>query len=378
MAPVAPGRRVIDRGGQDEPIEVELVRVRVPLLRPFGAAHGIETVRDVVLVRVVLADGSEGWGECSALSRPTYTGEHTAGAWAVLRDELVPARLGGRTSPIVGHPMASASLLDAEVDARLRSAGRSLAGQLAGLHGDEPRPFVAMTAVVGRNGSIDERLTMVATHVDEGVALVKMKVTPGVRDLEAVGEVRAAWPQLRLAVDFNGSADLASLAALDGLDLAYVEQPAPADALVESAFLAGRIAAPVALDESITGPGTFTSAVALGAGSVVNVKPSRLGGSHAAAQLVSDAVNAGVAVFVGGMLETGVGRASALAVAALPGCTLPTDLGPSSRYLAVDLTDPIVTDAAGRIVVPDGPGTGRVPDPDRLDAAAVDRILLAR
>jgi O-succinylbenzoate synthase len=147
---------------------------------------------------------------------------------------------------------------------------------------------------------------------------------------------------------------------------------------VESAFFAGRTATPIALDESVTGRGTFTSAVALGAGSVVNVKPGRVGGPFVAAQLVVDAGEAGVRAFVGGMLETGVGRATAAAVAALPGCTLPTDLGPSSRYLDPDLTEPLVLDADGRLVVPDGPGIGRRPDPDRVADVAVDRLLLAR
>ena len=361
-----------------ELIEAELIRVRMPLVRPHHAAHGRETVRDLVLVRVVLADGTEGWGECSALARPTYTGEHTAGAWAVLRDELVPARLAGRSSPVVGHPMASSALLVAEADAHLRRASRSLAGALASRHGEVARTHLDVAAVVSRADTVDDRLRMVAEHLEEGVALVKLKTTPRRLDLEAVAAVRAAWPTLALAVDFNGTADLDSLVALAPLGLTYVEQPAGADALVESAYFATRTDLPIALDESITGVGTFASAVALGAGSIVNVKPGRVGGPFVAAHLVDDAVNAGLAAFVGGMLETGVGRAAAAAVAALPGATLPTDLGPSARYLDPDLTEPVVVDGDGRLVVPDGPGIGRVPDPDAVAAVAIDRVLLAR
>ena len=74
MAPLAPGRRVSESAAASDLVDVELVRVRVPLVEPLTSAHGREDVRDVILVRVALADGTEGWGECSALSRPTMKG----------------------------------------------------------------------------------------------------------------------------------------------------------------------------------------------------------------------------------------------------------------------------------------------------------------
>lgn len=358
-------------------VSVEVIRVRVPLVRPLRSAHGTESVRDLVLVRVTLADGTEGWGECSALARPTYTGEYTAGAWAVLADELAPAVLAGREPDVVGHPMASAALATARLDAGLRRRGRRLVEELGAQHG-RPAERVAVAAVVGRGDHADQVVAAVADRLAEGATLVKLKVTPRPVDLDAVAAVRATWPDLAIAVDGNGSLDPRSASILDGFGLAYLEQPAPADALLESAALARRLAAPIALDESVTSLAALEVALALGAGSVVNVKPARLGGLVVAADLARHAAEAGCGVFVGGMLETGVGRAAALAVAALPACTLPTDLGPSSRYLAVDLTPPIELDADGLLPVPTGPGIGVVPDPGRLDEVAVDRRLLTR
>lgn len=355
--------------------EVELVRVRVPLRAPLRSAHGTEHERDVVLVRASLDDGTVGWGECSALSRPTYTGEYTAGAWAVLRDELVPAFLAGREDDVVGHPMARAGLRTALLDASLRRRGVGLAAHLGAEHG-RPARSVATAAVVGRRDHPDEVLSAVEARVAAGVALVKLKVTSHPRDLEAVAAVRDAWPDLPLAVDGNGSLDARSLALLDGHGLAYVEQPFPADALVDTAGAARRMATPLALDESVTSAGALATALALGAAKVVNVKPARLGGVRAAAEVARTAVEAGCGAFVGGMLETGVGRAAALAVAALPWCTLPTDLGPSSRYVEEDLTDPIEVDGDGWLPVPDGPGIGVVPLEARLAAAVVDRLIL--
>jgi o-succinylbenzoate synthase len=359
------------------PVEVELVRVRLDLRRPLRSAHGTEAARDVVLVRLTAADGSVGWGECSALSRPTYTAEYTDGAWAILRDLLVPAALAGEDAGVVGHPMAATALETARLDASLRRRGRSLAADLGHRHG-RPAGAVATTAVLGRPGSTDELIAAVDGALGAGAALVKLKVTPRPADLDAVATVRATWPDLPLAVDGNGSLDARSVSVLDGLGLAYLEQPLPADALVASAALAERCGTPVALDESITTAASLDVALALGSGRVLNVKPARVGGIEVAAEVAARAADAGWAVFVGGMLETGVGRAAALAVAALPTCTLPTDLGPSSRYVVDDVTEPIEPEGDGRLPVPTGPGIGVVPRSDRLAEVAVDRMVLRR
>ena len=356
--------------------EVELVRIRMPLVTSLVSAHGTESVRDLVLVRVQHADGTDGWGECSALARPTYTAEYTAGAWAVLRDELVPAIWRG-TDQVVGHPMATAALSSARLDVDLRRRGISLAAHLGARHG-RPAERVPVGAVVGRQSSVEDLLAVVNRHVDQGTALVKVKVTPHPVDLDGVAAVRSAWPALALAVDGNGSLDARSVSILGGLDLAYVEQPAPADDLMASAAYARRLDVPVALDESVTSAAALEVALALGAGQVINVKPARVGGIALAADLARMAVDAGCAVFIGGMLESGVGRAAALAVAALPACTLPTDLGPSSRYVAADVTDPLELDHEGLLAVPSGPGTGVVPRADRLAEMAVDRLVLRR
>jgi O-succinylbenzoate synthase len=357
-------------------VSMELVRLRMPLRHAHRAAHGSEAVRDLVLVGATFADGTVGWGECSALARPTYSSEHTAGAWLVLRDEVVPAVLAGRAPQVVGHPMASAAVLTALTDAVLQRVDRSLAVELAATLGTNPLTAVPTCAVVSRGDVIDDVLAQVADRVEQRVSLVKLKVTPDRRDLAAVGAVREAWPDLALAVDFNGTAEADALVRLDRLHLEYVEQPAPAEELVRSAHLASLIDAPVALDESLSSAGALDAAVALGAGRIANVKPARCGGPHAAAALVGHARNAGLDVFVGGMMESGVGRAAALAVAALPACTFPTDLGPSLAYFAEDITAPLVTDDSGRMVVPTNSGIGVAPIAAHLEQFTVDRLVL--
>ena len=181
--------------------------------------------------------------------------------------------------------------------------------------------------------------------------MVKLKIAPGV-DVEPLRAVIAAVGAERVAADANGTyGGVDELGDIDTLGLVYLEQPvAPGATWDELAAVARALRTPVALDESLTSPDAVRDALRAGAAEVVSVKPARLGGVRAAATAVELALDAGVQAFVGGMLELGVGRAGSAAVAALPGCSLPTDLGPSDRYVAVDVTDPVVVDGDGRLV----------------------------
>ncbi|MCX7620963.1 MAG: hypothetical protein N2037_09000, partial [Acidimicrobiales bacterium] len=160
--------------------------------------------------------------------------------------------------------------------------------------------------------------------------------------------------------------DLPTLLALDSLGLTYIEQPFAAEDYEALADLAEALETPVALDESVCGAEDLALVVALGAADIVNVKPARVGGYAAAAALAMSIADAGLGAFVGGMLETGVGRAGALALAAQDAFRLPADLGPSSRYFDDDVTEPIEMVEPGYLAVPDGPGIGVTPRPERL------------
>lgn len=371
---VVQARRAVDDLVAGARVErVVLHRVRLPLVEPLVAAHGTETHRDATLVEVGLAGGSTGWGECAALARPTYTAEYADGAYRTLRDLLVPALLTGGP-PIVGHPMATAAVEAAIVDAALRAQGRSLAGALGAT-----RSSVPMAAVVGRAPSLDALVERVGALVDRGVGAVSLKIAPG-WDVEPLRALRTTWPELELAADGNGAygGAVEALAALDRLDLHHLEQPLPADELVACAELRSRVATPIALDESIGSAGLVDAAAALGALDAVNVKPARVGGLAAALDVVDRATRHGLALYCGGMLETAIGRAAAVAFAARGELGWPTHLGPSSRYLADDLAGPIELDAEARLPVPDGPGIGVEPVPERLDEVVVDRAVLER
>lgn len=359
--------------GADRPARLRFVRVKVPLVQAHRSARSDEAMRDVVLVEWTRPDGAVGWGECPTLSGSGYVTGSTDRAWQLLVSELGPAALGGGAALVAGAMAPAGALADARLDAALRVAGRSLSVELGAVRSSLARCVVL--ADVG--ASPDELARRAAAAVAGGARMVKLKVAPG-HDVEVVDAVRRAIGEVPVAADANGAyPDPAALEQLDRAGLAYLEQPfAPGAPWAEVASQHDALRTPVALDESLTSPDAVLDALRAGALQVVSVKPARLGGVRAAAAVVAAARDHGVDAFVGGMLELGIGRAGAAAVAALPGCTLPTDLGPSAAYVANDVCDPLVLDDAGELSVPDGVGIGRVPDPARLAEVAVDEVVL--
>jgi O-succinylbenzoate synthase len=371
---------------EGELVAVELVRVRLPLRRMLRSAHGEESVRDVVLVRAIGDDGLEGWGECSALEAPTYTGEYTDGAWAVLRDLLVPAALAHRDPRVVGHPLASTAVSTAICDLTWRRAAAS-GHPLPGPNVESGLPW---TAVLGIQDSIDDLLAIAAEALGRGASALKLKVAPE-DDLAPVRALIDAAPGVSIAVDANQGYDglndrvvaLAELLARtdprvvdDPLHArAYVEQPLPADDLFAHVRLAPRLAVPIALDESIRTLGDVDAAWTLGAAQLWNHKPARLDEPPVTRRSWPVATEGRPGEFLGGMLETGIGRAAALSSAARCECT---DLGPSSWYFDEDITDAIELGDDRRMRPPVVDGFVPAPRADRLAEVVVDRLLIRR
>ena len=364
---------------------MELRRVRLPLVAPFKTGLGETWERDALLVKVTATDG-EGWGECTAMSEPTYTSEYVDGAHHVMRNHLLPRLLspphitaeavGPALATVKGHPMAKAALEMAVLDAELRSSGMSLARRLGGV-----RETVEAGVAVGMAGSASELLDVVGAYLETGYRRVKLKVAPG-WDVEPVREVRARFGDVMLQVDANGAyrpGDDAHLAQLDAFDLAMIEQPFPPDELAAHADLALRLRTPICLDESITSAAAAATAITIGAVSVVNVKAGRVGGYLEAQRVHDVCVRANVPVWCGGMLETGLGRAANVALSSLPGFTLPGDLSASDRYYRIDVTTPFVLHD-GRLQVPVGPGLGVEVLTDVLDecTTSVEHVVPGR
>jgi O-succinylbenzoate synthase len=351
---------------------LELRRVAMPLVAPFRTSFGTEYQRDVLLVRAVTGE-AEGWGECVAMSEPRYSSEYVDGAAEVIRRFLAPAvatvpsadpvAVEPVFAEVKGHPMAKAAVQTALLDAQLRAAGISFGGYLGAV-----RERVPAGVSVGIMDSIPALLDAVDGYLGQGYLRIKLKIEPG-WDVEPVRAVRERFGEdVLLQVDANTAytlADARHLARLDPFDLLLIEQPLPEDDMRGHAALARQIRTPVCLDESITSARAAADAIALGAAAIVNVKPGRVGG-YLEARRVHDVCAAhGVPVWCGGMLETGIGRAANVALAALPNFTLPGDTSASDRYFAQDITAPFVLED-GHVRVPAGPGLGVLPEPDAL------------
>lgn len=353
---------------------IELRTIHLPLVRPFRTSFGVQTEREVLLLRIQTREGVAGWAECVALSEPVYSPEYVHGAIDVITRFLAPTLLVDadiraeevreRLRPFLGHQMAKAALETALLDSQLRSEGTSLAGYLGA-----DRDRVDCGVSVGIAPSIDALVEEVASYVAAGYRRIKLKIEPG-WDIEPLAAVRTTWPEIPLQVDANQAyarADIEHLTQLDRFDLLLNEQPFDEHDLIGHAMLAAVSQTPVCLDESITSAASARDAIAMKATSVINIKPGRVGGYLESVRIHDLCVEAGIPVWCGGMLETGIGRAANLALAALPGFTLAGDTSASSRYFQRDITDPFEM-IDGQLEVPRGSGIGVEPHQQFLDS----------
>ena len=361
--------------------EVRLALVRLDLVHEFETSSHRKSYIEHIVIRAAAIDSAGrdmvGWGECASPSSPFYCAETTQTCWDALGNFLVPMVIGATwetpsdaarlSSKVAGNNFARAGLDMACWDLFAQAHGRPLARQLS----EQAADHVVAGVSLGIEPDLDALLAQVHGHLAEGYRRVKLKIRPG-WDLEPARAVRSTYPDLALQVDANGayaSADMDVLFPLDELNLLMIEQPFAPDDFLGSRDLSRRMNTPVCLDESITSPWALRTALALEACSIVNVKVSRLGGVGPAKEVHDICVDGGIPVWCGGMHEFGIGRAANLAVASLPGFTLPSDVSGSDKYYHRDIVIPPIAATDGMVPVPiDRPGI----------AVTVDEAEMAR
>lgn len=351
-----------------DPLAVERVGmrlVRLPLKEPFETSFGRIQSRLIFLV-TVQGNGLTGWGEVVAAEEPRYSYETIGTASHVIRDYLAHALmskpvtglpdLAARFAPFKGHNMAKAGLELAYVDLLARSQHESLS-ELAG----GTRSRVPVGVSLGIQSSLAALMERVDHYLALGYQRIKLKIMPG-WDLQVVAEVRRRYPDILLSVDANSAYTLNDrdhLKALDDFGLLMIEQPLGHDDLLDHAQLQAELKTSICLDESITGLRRAEQALALGSCRLINIKIGRVGGYSQALPIHDLCFERSIPVWCGGMLESGIGRAHNLALASLPGFTLPGDISASSRYFHRDVILPEVEIAAdGTAEVPGGVGLG--------------------
>ncbi len=375
--------------------EIRLRQIAMPLVRPFETSFGRTVERQIVLVEAV-ADGVSGWGEVTAGEHPFYNEEWTESAWLILRDYAGPAALG-RTlesaadaaplfGQIRGHQMAWGGLEAAVWDLEARLLGQPLWRHVGGV-----RTEISCGVSIGIQPTVPALIETIERELACGYQRIKIKIKPGRGvesgrgvgsgwDVEVVREVRRAFPHIRLMVDANSAytlADADRLRALDDFYLMMIEQPLAHDDIIDHAALQAKLSTPVCLDESIRTAHHAEQAIRLGAAQIINVKLGRVGGFAGARAVHAVAQAAGIPVWCGGMLESGVGRAHNIALSTLPGFVLPGDVSASRRYWARDvIAPPIEVTPRGTIVVSGEPGFGYAFDLDYLHAITVRQETL--
>jgi O-succinylbenzoate synthase len=363
--------------------QIEIRYVQLPLVHPFETSFGREDVRHTILV-ALRGEGLTGWGEAATSEGPWYEYETVETVWHALRDFLGPRVVGQYIStvqsaarlmaPVRGHNLAKMGIEAAVFDLQGQVEGKSVSHLLGGT-----REKVAVGVSIGVQGSVSDLLSRIEGFLEQGYNRVKIKIRPG-WDVDVVRQVRERYPDLSLMVDANSAYSLDQaelLAALDEYGLLMIEQPLAHDDLVDHAELQRRLRTPICLDESIPSLAAAHAALALGSGRIINVKPGRVGGLTVARDIHDLCRGRDVPVWCGGMLETGIGRAHNLALASLPGFTLPGDISASARYFHQEIVEPaFAVNPDGTMTVPSGPGMGVSVMLDRVESATRRRHLI--
>src|ERR1700680_2366616 len=364
--------------------EITLREVPMKLIRPFETSMGPTESRRLLLVEANL-NGVAGWGECVAGEDPYYSPETVETAWIALRHYLWQLIKGKEFSSasevwsllvrVRGHNMAKASLEAAVWDAEAQQKNIPLWKLLGGTQQE-----ISSGVSIGLKESLEVLVAAVKKEIEAGYQRIKIKIKPG-KDLELVRRLRQEFPRIKLMVDANSAYridDWPLLKQLEGFYLMMIEQPLGWDDLYSHIELQKKLDTPICLDECIHNEDQAQAAVSLGACKIINIKLGRVGGYTVAQQIHDICERAGVPVWCGGMLETGIGRAHNIALFTLPNFKLPGDVTASRRYWHEDIIDPEVTvSAQGTIRVPTGPGIGFAPRMDRIEQFTVRKERLA-
>lgn len=361
---------------------IDLIHYGMPLRIPLAVSFGVTTRREGLLA-VLHSEGLEGWGECPIIEGYHYETVQTA--WHVAQDLLIPKLLGATfeepeelpdlMAHVRGHPFAKSMIDMAAWDLCARRDGMSFAAKLAAPYPDGAKTRVKTGISIGvqPEAALSD---VIAGYLEQGYERIKLKIKPGC-DASYARAVRRTYPDTPLMVDANSGYtldDVGVFQAMDDLDLLMIEQPLGYDDIYEHSLLRGQIATPLCLDESVHSAHDVHVAAALGACDIVNIKTSRVGGWTEARRIHDLALQYGMRLWIGGMVETEIGTAAKVAIAALPGVSLHSDIAVSHERFEIALTEPITLNAEdSTVTVPTGPGLGVSVNTD-----AVDRITLRR
>lgn len=359
--------------------EVDQVIIRVlklPLREPFRTSQWV-TPHKTPLIVEVRGGGISGWGEGAVPLFPFYNHESPHTALHILRDFALPIfwesaprtpqELARALARIQRNGFAKAALEMAYWDWCAKAQGVPLATLLGGV-----RRTIPVGVSVGIQSSLAALLDRVAEFQALGYQRVKLKISPG-NDLKPIEGVLTRFPNLPLMVDANSAYTLEGAQVFQSMDrwpLLMIEQPLHETDLYKHSLLQKTLRNPICLDESIESVRDAEAALALQACRIVNIKAGRVGGLTEAVAIHDLCQTAGIPVWCGGMLESGIGRGANMALATLPNFRFPGDISESKRYYHEDVVEPEISLLPGGVLeLPQRPGIGF-----EVNLAAVTRL----
>lgn len=358
---------------------VELFVISMPLKSPFITHLGEVREREGIIIKITDKDGVAGYGEGVAFSSPWYTEETVKTSLHMLEDFLIPLL---KNHPIQ-HPHEAAVLFQSIRRNQMAKAGLEMAlwdlyakcqGQPLGKIMGGTRQAIASGVVVASD-SIPNALRQIEDYLKDGYQRIKVKISPK-QDEKLLKEIRRQYPKLPIMADANSAytlKDIDRLKALDEFNLLMIEQPLAHDDLIEHAILQEKLGTPICLDESIVTFEDARKAIEIDSCRVINIKIGRVGGLYEAKRIHDYCCNRGIPVWCGGMIEFGISRAHNIALASLPGFSIPGDISASSRFWDEDIISPEVVVKNGIVSVPESSGIGF-----ELNEKRLKQVLLAK
>ncbi|MDQ7025071.1 MAG: o-succinylbenzoate synthase [Anaerolineae bacterium] len=364
--------------------DIKLYPIALPLVEPLRTSFGMEPYKGAIAIEVVTENGISGWGECSAAPDPGYTGETMGTAHHILHNYMLglvkgktitdPREIREILRVIRYHEHAKHGLEAAVWDAFAKANDLRLTDLLASYlpDGHESRGKATVGVSIGLQPTMDDLFAIIDKRVGQGYNRIKLKIKPG-QDIDIAKATRNRYPDTMIMLDANSAytlADADHLAQLDDYDLLMIEQPLSHDDIYEHSKFAKRMKTPICLDESIKNVNDLRLAIEVGAIGILNLKPARVGGFAECLDIYNVCVEHDLPLWVGGMLEVGVGRAANISLASLPAVTMPSDISATDRYFDPDLTEPpFVLGEESTLAVADGIGIGVEVQRDRLEEA---------
>ena len=342
---------------------IELKQISEPLKQAFKTSLQTVMERESLIVKAVSDEGLEGFGECVAFSTPWYTEETVTGCRFVIEQVLVPllvnktlespSQVAELFTVVKGNRMAKAAVETAVWDLFAKERGMPLWQMLGG--SDAPVP--AGVVVAADEDKISEQTAAASAA---GYSRVKIKITPD-SNVELLKDIIGRYPDMLFFADANGAFSEASwerLLKFDSAGFALIEQPfgeqewqlhTRAKQVMETA---------ICLDESICSVADAERAIAEEAADILVLKMGRLGGWSETLKVVELCRAHSIGMWVGGMIEFGVSKAHNLALASLPGITLPGDFSASRHFWERDIIKPEIRIENGKVELSEGAGIG--------------------